>query len=363
MNFSSITAHSNIKNRLIEGVRRGRVPHAQLFCGDSNSLVLPMAIAYARYLLCHNPANGDACEQCPSCYRTAKLEHPDLHFIYPVNRSKLARSTGKSDDKPISDHFLHIWREFILDNGGVFTENEWYARLDIENQQGKISKEEANELLRKMSFKSYEGGYKIAIIYLPERMNDAAANTLLKLIEEPPTKTIFLFVSEQPDTIIGTIRSRVQSIALPPLSGNGFIDSIRSEEFFELFSTLMRRAYTAKYLELFEWVEDIAPLGREGHKAFVDYSISMLRECYLKGIGTPSLGVVEGSSGKENLKKFVSNFSPFVNHLTIEPLIVEFELVGRQVRQNANPRIMFTHFALMVSKILVSAKRSIAAGE
>lgn len=363
MNFSSININDNIKNRLRETVLSGRVAHAQLFAGDSTSEALPTAIAYARFLLCPNRTERDACLVCPTCYRTERLEHSDLHFIFPVNKSKLSRSTGRSDDKPISDHFLHLWRDFILTNGGNFTENEWYSHIDIENKQGNISKEESNELLRKMSFKSYEGGYKIVIIYLPERMNDASANTLLKLIEEPPGGTLFLFVSQQSDAIIATIRSRVQMLSFPSKGGSSSLSSVRAGEFFELFSSLMRKAYTGKFLELFDWVEDIAPIGREGHKAFVEYSISMLRECYLIGIGVPDLGYLSTAVQGDVVKKFALNFAPFVNHLTIEGLVLEFELVGRQVRQNANPNIMFTHFALVVSKILVSAKRSIAAGE
>ncbi len=361
MNFSSIFGHTHIKNRLVEGVKAGRIPHAQLFGGGVECRTLPMAVAYARYILCENRATSDdACGVCPTCHRTSTFEHPDLHFIFPVNKSKSAKSTGRSDEKPLADHFLHIWREFYAEKQGIFTENEWYEAIGIENQQGNINKEEANELLRKMSFKSFEGGYKVVVIYLPERMNDQAANTLLKLVEEPPPMTLFLFASETPDRIITTIRSRVQSIALPPIDTVGLKGGVgrRGEEFFALFSSLMRLGYGAKYLDLFDWAEEISGIGREGQRLWVDYSVAFLRECYIIGVGVRSLSSLEGGQ-----RDFAEKFAPFVNQQTIEPLVGEFELAARQIKQNGAPRIVFTHFAMMISKILVNAKRSIAAGK
>lgn len=358
MNFSAIGGHSAIKKRLIEGVLASRVPHAQMFVGDSSSRALALAVAYARYVLCPNRTQTDACGVCPTCFRSAKLEHPDLHFVFPVNKSKKAKSTGRADDKTISDHLIGAWREFLLSNGGVFCEGDWYEFIDIENKQGLISKDDASEVLRKMSFKSFEGGYKVVIIYLPERMNDAAANTLLKLVEEPPAGTLFLFVSELADGVIATIRSRVQAVALPAIGEGGVSSSEGGELYFELFVELMRKGYSARYLELFDWVETIVPLGREVHRAFCQRAISLLRDCYLMSIGVEGL-----ASGDVATREFAGKFAPFVNHLTVEQLVAEFELVSLQVKQNGNARIVFTHFALCVSKILVGAKRSLALGE
>lgn len=357
MNFSSIIGHTAIKNRLISSVQSGRISHAQLFAGSDKSGALPLAIAYARYILCTAKGANDACGACGACYKTGKMEHPDLHFVFPVNKSKKAKAVGASADKPISDQFIHLWREFILANNGVFGEREWYAYLDIENQQGLINKEEANEIIRKMSFKSFEGGYKIVIIYLPERMNVMAANTLLKLIEEPPPMTLFLLVSENPDEIITTIRSRVQAISLPDIASLSRIGR-GDDELYELFVELFRLGYLGKYLDLFEWVEKIAPLGRETHKMFCENSIAILREAYLNGVGLSALAPVEDSRAK-----FIANFAPYINHISIEELIAEFELLLRQIRQNGSARILFTHFSLMVSKILQNVKRDTAAGK
>ncbi len=354
MNFSSIDGHTTIKKRLVSGVQHSRVPHAQLFAGDNTTEALPLAIAYARYILCPNRTESEPCEVCPTCYQTSRLEHPDLHFIFPVNKSKLAAATGRVTDKPVSDQFITLWRKFLGETKGIFTENQWYEYISIENQQGIIIKEEANEIIRKLSFKSFEGGYKIVIMYLPERMGEAAANTLLKLVEEPPPATLFLFVSETPDRVIATIRSRVQAISLPPIREVLFGKDSKGEEFYELFTKLMRKAYQGKYIELFDWAESIATIGRENHKAFIEYSISLIRECYIIGIGVEGLSKVSGE-----VLDFAKKFSQFVNELTTEQLLREFELAGAQIRQNGAPKIIFTHFALMVSKILVSAKRSI----
>ena len=358
MNFSSIAGHDALKKRLAETLAAGRVPHAQLFAGDASTGALPLAVAYARAVLCPHAGQhgGEACGVCPTCYKTERLEHPDLHFVYPVNKSKKARATGRSDEKPTSDQFIHLWREFMASTGGTFTEREWLAYIDIENQQGNINKEEASELLRKMSFKSYEGGYKVVVIYMPERMHEAAANALLKLIEEPPPSTLFLFVAVEPDKLLATIRSRVQTIVLPSI-GLKSADE-QSEELYEAFVELMRLCYTSKYLEIFAWADRMATLGREAQKAFCVESIALLRSCYLTGIGLANLTKVEA----ERIQ-FVEKFAPFVNHLSVEALVAEFELLGAHVRQNGNARMLFTHFGLTVIKILGHVKSTLAAGQ
>ncbi|MEF9949837.1 MAG: DNA polymerase III subunit delta [Mucinivorans sp.] len=356
MNFSQINGHSVIKKRLIDAISVGRVSHAQMFVGDSSSGALAMAVAYARAVMCPNSGSvGQACQACPTCYRTQKMEHPDLNFIFPVNKSKKGHSTGRADEKPTSDQFIHLWREFFASKNGVFTEREWYDYIEIDNAQGTINVTEADELIRKMSYKSYEGGYKVVIIYLPERMNEQAANRLLKLIEEPAPKTLFLFVSENIDAVMLTIRSRCQTIVLPSIGLGG---GEGSAQFYDQFVKLMRMCYASQYLDLFAWADSMATSGREAHKAFCAESINLLRSCYLQGIGLGALAPVEADR-----QKFVQNFAPYVNHLTVEPLVSAFELLSLHVRGNGNARILFTHFALSVIKILSSVHRNVAVGK
>ncbi len=355
MNFSLIDLNDNIKKRLVQSVSQNRIAHAQLLSGDSTSGALAVAIAYARFVLCPHRGESDPCEQCATCYKTKRLEHPDLHFIFPVNKSKLSKAVaGSSADKPISDHFIHLWREFMEETSCDFAEMEWYEKIGIENQQGNINKEDASELIRKMSLKSFEGGYKIVVVYLPERMHTAAANALLKLVEEPPAQTLFLFVSENPDSVITTIRSRTQPIALPPRR----VLHLKNEEYFQLFTSLMRLGYTAKFSELMDWAETAAALGREPLKGFVNYSIGLLRECYIIGIGAEQLSRLDGSE-----MAFALKFAPYVNNLTIEPLVAEFHRAAAQIKQNGAAVIVLTDFSLQVSKIIINGKRATVAGQ
>lgn len=395
MRFKDIIGHEEIKSRLRQTVQQGRVSHALLFTSGEGVGALPMALAYAQYIHCRNRTDGDSCGECPECYRLSRLEHPDMHYVYPVNTSKEAVSTGRNDDKPKSDQFLHVWRRVLPAAGGYLSEPEWYAELGIENQQGIINKNDANELVRKMGLKAFEGGYKTVLIWLPERLHEAAANTLLKLIEEPPDKTVFLFVSKEPEKIIATIRSRTQQVALPAVPdaeiaaalseqfglppaeaaewarlGQGnwgktlqLIRGLSEEEdetgviaakkeYEEQFIRLMRLCYQSKYLELFGWADEMAPLGREGQKQFCVASLGILRECYMTGIGMEQLGYVD--PGRE---QFCRNFAPYVSHLTIEPFVEEFESLLSQIGRNGNPKILFTHFAMTISKIIGQARK------
>ena len=381
MQFSAVIGNERIKSLLAETIRAGRVSHAQLFVSDEGVGALPMAIAYAQALLCPNRTpEGDACGECANCYKMNRLEHPDCNFIFPVNKSKKAKATGRSDDKPTSDQFVHLWRELIIKTGGYISEEQWYSCIGLENQQGNINKEEANEIVRKMSFKSVQGGYKIVIMWLPEKMNEAAANTLLKLIEEPAPGTLFIFVSEQPDRVIATIRSRTQITTLAPLPQKFIAEYLYNEgiengariaqaaggslsralelsrnefqsEDFERFAALMRKGYTMKYGELFEWAESMAGIGREAQKMFCENSLAILRDCYLT-----SLNLAEITFVNPQTEKFINAFSPYTNHLTIEHFIREFELLVSHIRQNGNAKIIFSDFALKISKIIKAAK-------
>ena len=372
MRFADIIGQQELKRHLAQSVDRGRISHAQLFTGAAGTGALPLAIAYAQYLNCPNRMDGDSCGVCPSCQQTAALAHPDLHFVFPVNKQG-----KKSGEVVLSAEFMPQWRECVASTAGYFTPQQWYDRLDLgKTLRGMISAKEADEIIRRLSFKSFESEYKIMLIWLPETMNDEAANKILKILEEPWEKTIFLMVSERPDLLLSTIISRTQEVAVPRLTvedlmpmvegdeqqrrntarlaagdliemrrlTGGEEDAVRRESF-DLFCRLMRLSYNDKHLELIDWADEVATLTREQQRSMLRHAARLLRESYMLHAG---LGQISYLWGEE--AAFCNKFAPFIGNQNIEFLIGEIEQAMRQVSQNGNPRIIFTHFALAVSK-------------
>ena len=374
MRFKDVIGHEALKRHLAEGIDKGRISHAQLFSGAAGVGTLPMAIAYAQYLNCTARHDGDSCGECPSCIKMQQLAHPDLHFVFPVNKQG-----KKSGEVVLSSDFLPLWREIVAESGGYFTRQEWYDRLDLgKTLRGIISAREADEIIRRLQYKSFESEYKITIIWQPETMNDEAANKILKILEEPWDKTLFILVSERTDLLLPTIISRTQEVAIPRLKNEDLMalaanqgdsqqllntarlaagdviewrrltgggeDAMRSEAF-EKFCALMRLSYNDKHLELMDWADDVAQLSREQQRAMLHHAARLLRESYMLHAG---LGQISYLWGEE--AKFCQNFAPFIGNQNIEYLISEIETAMRQVSQNGNSRIIFTHFALAVSK-------------
>lgn len=372
MKFADIIGQQALKRHLAESIDRGRISHAQLFTGAAGTGALPLAIAYAQYLNCPNRKDGDSCGVCPSCQQISQLAHPDIHFVFPVNKQG-----KKSGEAVLSSDFMPLWREMMADTNGYFTRQMWYDRLDLgKTLQGMISAKEADEIIRRLSFKSFESEYKVMIVWLPEVMNEEAANKILKILEEPWEKTIFLLVSERPDRLLQTILSRTQEVAVPrltvedlmPLSegdeqqrrniarlaagdliemrrlAGGEEDAVR-EESFELFCRLMRLSYNDKHLELIDWADEVATLSREQQRSMLLHAARLLRESYMLHAGLGSISYLWGEEAK-----FCNNFAPFIGNQNIEFLIGEIETAMRQISQNGNARIVFTHFALAVSK-------------
>ena len=372
MRFSDIIGHAELKRHLADSVDKGRISHAQLFTGIAGAGTLPLAIAYAQYINCTNRHNGDSCGVCPSCQQIAQSAHPDVHFIYPVNKQG-----KKSGEVVLSSEFLPQWRAMMSQSGGYFTRQQWYDELDLgKTLQGMISAKEADEIIRRLSFKSFQSEYKVVIIWQAETMNEEAANKILKILEEPWEKTIFLLVAERSDLLLRTITSRTQETSVPRLltqdlvamcgasdqehvnmarlaagdvismrqmlSGEG--DELR-EECFEFFCRLMRLSYNDKHLELLDWADEVAQLSREQQRQMLSHSARLLREAYMLHAG---LGKISYLWGEE--AKFCNNFAPFIGNQNIEILIAEIESALRQINQNGNARIVFTHFALAVSK-------------
>ncbi|MBO5890255.1 MAG: DNA polymerase III subunit delta [Alistipes sp.] len=375
MKFSDIIGHDTLKARLRAQIDAGRVSHAQLFTGDAGYGSLPLALAYVQYLFCKNHHDGDSCGVCPSCQQIEALAHPDLHMVYPVNKRE-----KKSGEVITSDMFIKEWRELWQSNRGIFSAEEWYSMLDLgKTLKGLITAKESEEIIRKLQFKSFSSDYKAMIIWLPEAMNQEAANKILKILEEPWDKTLFILVSEHPDQLLQTITSRTQEVSVgridvPTLQSialsegkseqeahniarlangsllelrellRGETDDTRATSF-ELFTRLMRLSYNDKHLELFEWADDIAALSREGQRQFLLHAVRLLRESYMLHAGLGSISYLWGEE-----EKFCRNFAPYIGNQNIEILVKEIEDAMLQISQNGAPKIVFTHFALAVSK-------------
>ena len=378
MQFKDIIGQDELKDHLRRSVDTGRVSHAQLFTGQSGAGTLPLALAYIQYLCCHHRHDGDSCGECPNCRQISALAHPDLHLVFPVNKQG-----KKSGEVMRSDEFVKLFRDLFEAKGGYFSPQEWYDRLNLgKTLKGMIATSEADDMIRKLSFKSFEADYKVMLIWLPETMKEEAANKILKILEEPWERTLFVLVSEQPDLLLPTIISRTQEVSVPRIAPEVLMDYARKQgvddeqkartlarlaggdlltlnhllagedestrkENFDLFCGLMRLSYNDRHLELIGWAEEVAQLSREQQRSFLRDSLRLLRESLMLHAGLHKVGYLWG----EELA-FCSRFAPFVGSQNIEPLMGEIETAMLQISQNGNPTIVFTHFALAVSKMI-----------
>lgn len=383
MLFSEIIGQQGIKKRFIRSVTEQRIPHAQLLRGPEGVGKLALAIAYAQYICCENRSETDSCGICPSCVKYKKLAHPDLHFVFPVIKPPSKTSV-------VCDDFIAEFRSIVLGNR-YFGLNEWYAKISGDAKQGLIYSNESEEIIRKLSLKTYEAEYKIMIIWLPEKMHGTCANKLLKILEEPPEKTIFLLVSNEPDQIIGTILSRTQHIHVPRLSENEITRALlQNEELeiepedadyashiangsylnalsvlsegdenkqnFERFVMVMRLAWQvgnkkdhASLKTLRKWSDDmaLASMGRERQKNFMSYAQRMTRENFIRNIQQPELNYLTSTEAE-----FSQRFSPFINERNVEELMTEFALAERQIEQNVNAKMVFFDLVLKIIMLL-----------
>ena len=375
MLFSEIVGHDDLKKRLIQSVNENRVAHAQLFVGTEGSGKMALAIAYAQYINCQNRTESDSCGVCPSCKKYMSLSHPDLHFIFPT-------ATNKSVKKdPESDLFLAEWREYFSDCQGYVNLSEWFDKLDIENKQGIINVRDASTVIRKLSFKSYESEYKVVILWMPEKLNVFSANKLLKLIEEPPEKTLFLLVAENQEEVLSTIRSRCVLVKVPRLDSavikdalvekcgcseqlaldaatmsNGswplakrFSNDIDNEMFYaDTFRKWMRYCFKGAVPELIDFVaNEIKGLGREKQKALLEYGLNIFH-CSLLINNNISIAVMLTSAEKT----FAQNFAPYINMKNVTQICALFEESINQIVRNANAQLLFMDDSLKMSKLL-----------
>ncbi|VAW14796.1 DNA polymerase III delta prime subunit [hydrothermal vent metagenome] len=372
MFFSEIIGQQEIKSRLIKSVGEERISHAQLFAGTEGVGKLALALAYAQYISCRNRTGSDSCGVCPSCHKYQKLEHPDLHFVFPVY------SVGKIK-KPTSDDFIKQWREFVLANP-YFTLNQWLSYIDVENAQGMIYEAESASIIRKLNMKSFEAEFKVMIIWLPERMNISCANKLLKMIEEPPSKTLFLLITENEENIITTIRSRAQLVKIPRIDPASMRDTLKKHEsmdegviegivhlangdfikaleyinpddekkyYFKKFQELMRFAYKPETLELIKWADELSRIGREKQKEFLNFALRLAREYFILNLNKENLIYLN----KEE-KEWGQKFAPFLNERNISQITAEYELAYKHISMNGNPRIIFLDIALRMAKLI-----------
>ena len=403
MLFKDITGNQNTINKLIQTVKENRISHAQLFLGPEGSGKLALAIAYAQFINCENKIyyniseselHADSCGVCKSCIKYQKLIHPDLHFVFP---NTLTKKISKNN---YSENFMNEWREFLIENHYYVSLNKWYEKLDVENKQGVINVRDCNEINRILSFKTYESDYKIMIIWMVEKLYHAAAPKILKILEEPPDKTIFLLISENQHQILPTILSRTQLVKMQKIEDEEIIKSLtnnfqldkndaasiasnadgnyfkamelinQSEE--ENFNTEMmikwlRNCYkgilppfneinkkdnTKKEMEgLNSIVGILAKIGREKQKNFLNYVIKIMRYSML--INFKKSNLVKTNTEEAN---FLKNFYPYINPENIENVFKELNNAIFHIERNANSNILFMDLSLKMHQFLNKTK-------
>ena len=374
MQFKDVIGQDAVKQRLIGSVRENHVSHAQLFLGPAGSGKLPLALAYAQYILCPNRTETDSCGVCPTCQKMQKLVHPDLHFVVPTATTKKVKSN------PESDLFMEEWREYVIQNQGYVDTSSWYTFLDVENKQGYMSVRDAASLLRKLSMKSYEGEYKIAIIWMAEKMRVDTANKLLKLLEEPPEKTVFLLIVEDQEELLATIKSRTALVKIPAIETNAVekalvehlhcqpnqahdaamisegnwitaCHSVQDSEdhkfFFTTFQQWMRLCFRAAYSELIDFSNNIKSLGREKQKELLEYGLRIIRNSLLFNNNLAEIVMLPNDE-----KTFNSKFAPFVNPANLAQIAELFEEAMRQIERNGYAPLIFTDVSFKMVGLL-----------
>ncbi len=378
MDFSEVIGQKHLKSHLLKTIENGRIPHSQLFIGKAGCGILPIALSYVKEILCHSfVKDSDEYRACVN--KVAKLMHPDLHFVLPVN------TTDKIKKNPISSNFSSEWREFILKNPYAAL-YDWLQFLGIENKQGNISKFEAKDISKKLSLKAYEGGYKVMIIWMADKMNNECSNKILKLVEEPPEKTVLLLLTEHEERVLGTIQSRCQKLHFPLLSeeviatqlinyyditdyiaknisrqANGDFNKALhlisnnedDSEFEKWFVTWVRTAFRAKgnkssINDLLSWSENLAKEGRETQKKFLGYCLELFRQAMLKNYKADSLIYFESTDFKFSLEKF----APFVHQNNIFEIVRALEDAEYHIERNGNAKIIFTDLSIQLTRLI-----------
>jgi len=367
--FSKVIGHATLKAKLIGNIREGRIAHAQLFMGPRGGGNLPMALAYARYLLCQEREAADACGRCSSCLQMNKLEHPDLHLIFPIFFTEKVK---------VCESFTAQWRKVVLAEPYLDLEL-WRDQLESENKQLRMGVDIAQEIQRKLSLRSFMGGYKVMLIWLPELMDAAAANKLLKVLEEPEPNTVFMLVATDAEQLLATILSRAQLMKVPALRPSELADALgqrfpelspadamaialRSEgdlleaadmadkgeeELFVFFRDWLRACYRREVVAVSEYAEGFQKFGRERQKSLMRYGLYMIRQCALHWQQVPELVRVVGQE-----QEFVQGFSKLLNDTNADGIRHELEMAHLHIERNANPKILFNDLSYRMMGLL-----------
>ncbi|MFM7022946.1 MAG: ATP-binding protein [Flavobacteriales bacterium] len=371
MQFKKVIGNSGLKQRLIGQVKENRISHAQLFEEREGGGALALALAYAQYMNCLQKAD-DSCGTCSSCLKFEKLQHPDLHFIFPTATTKEVTKNASSSQ------FFQQFTDLLKSNPYMGL-NTWVEALGIDNKQVIINTRDSQEIIQKLSLKSYEAFRKIIIIWLPEKMNIESSNKLLKTLEEPDANTVLLLITQDIDAILPTILSRVQLIKVGRASDNEISAGLtehfhfnseaaktasllcegninralelangnEDEDFYITnFQNWMRYCYTANVIDISNWVDAVATIGRERQKNIAEYGLRFFRECLVRNYGD-NLNTLH-----EKEAPFLEKFAPFIHGGNIILLTEAFEDLHNQITRNANPKITFMNLSLNVSKML-----------
>ena len=366
MKFSQVIGHEEQKSLLRYSVDNDQLPHALLISGPSGIGKMTLARALAQYIHCTNRVNGDSCGKCPSCRQHQSLNNPDMHYVYPIVKKSSPKLT-------VSEDYLSEWIEFVEEDP-MSPYERWLELMDAGNSQPMIYVDESAEILRKMHHSSFAAKHKIMLMWLPEKMNEEAANKLLKIIEEPFEDTKFIFVSNEPQAILPTIFSRTQRVNLKKLSpseialylcstygidensaleiasiSDGNVNvavgnvslSGETAEFRKIFQEMMRKAYMRDIRSLKDIADKIASMGREKNRRFLAYCASMVRENFIYNLQTPSLNCLNAED-----RQFSSRFSPFINEHNVEGMMTEINLAENDIARNANAKIVMFDFCI-----------------
>ncbi|MCF8366856.1 MAG: DNA polymerase III subunit delta [Bacteroidales bacterium] len=391
MLFSEIIGQDEIKQRLIKTVSENRVAHAQLFYGEEGRGKLALALAYAQFICCKDAnkfRNEDSCGTCSSCIKYNKLIHPDLHFIYPVAESQVLKGTKKGKKTPVSNDFVVQWREMILENNYYISFDDWNQKLDIERKQASINVADCGTIITTLSYSSYESEYKIMLIWMIEKLNYQAAPKLLKILEEPPEKTVFLLVAEQIDMIISTILSRLHQVKVPKIDENSLLHacverlglpeskaievtrlangSFKKASKLKLqadtigknlkrFVEWMRICFVPDVIAILEFSESQAKENREQNKQFLQFGLGILRNSLMINLGHHDMVRMV-----ETERNFYMKFAPFIHNENIEHFSAEFNDAIFHIERNVNAHLIFLDLSLTISKLLRLKEKKVA---